>query len=411
MRDYTIYTGMSRTSKTWRSWTCSWPQLVERLRIPQRTPETFAEYKAAGKAQQGKIKDVGGFVGGVLKNGQRSASAVLERSVITLDADSPCSDFLERCKERLASDFAVYSTHSHSKETPRFRLIIPADRGMTPEEYQAVSRLLAYKIDIDSFDDSTYEPSRLMYWPSASSDADFVFESRMFIGPLEIDGLLGEYADWRDCSQWPTSSRVAGLHEKAKKQADPLEKGGVIGAFCKSYTITEAIAEFLPAIYKPTGMPNRWTYSLGSTFGGLVVYDNKFAYSNHGTDPAGGKLCNAFDLVRIHLFGDSDVSAVPETPTNKLPSFREMSDLVTGLDKVKSILVSEKMADAEQAFASVPEKSPDTDWLTELELDRTGKIRDTAANVRVILGGDPKLRNMVYKDEFESKLRLNECPP
>ena len=33
-----------------------------------------------------------------------------------------------------------------------------------------------------------------------------------------------------------------------------------------------------------------------------VVYDDKFAYSHHATDPSSGRLCNAFDLVRWHLF-------------------------------------------------------------------------------------------------------------
>lgn len=39
---------------------------------------------------------------------------------------------------------------------------------------------------------------------------------------------------------------------------------------------------------------------------GVVIYEDKFAYSHHATDPACGKLLNAFDLVRIHKFADDD---------------------------------------------------------------------------------------------------------
>ena len=44
------------------------------------------------------------------------------------------------------------------------------------------------------------------------------------------------------------------------------------------------------------------TISRADSIAGVIVYNDKFAYSHHATDPAGGKLCNAFDLVRWHLF-------------------------------------------------------------------------------------------------------------
>lgn len=69
-------------------------------------------------------------------------------------------------------------------------------------------------------------------------------------------------------------------------------------------------------VYAPAG-EGRYTYSNGSTAAGLIVYDDKFAYSHHGTDPAGGRLCNAFDLVRIHKFGHLDSGKEKEDKDKK----------------------------------------------------------------------------------------------
>ena len=51
-------------------------------------------------------------------------------------------------------------------------------------------------------------------------------------------------------------------------------------------------------------------YQLDVTRELVVVYDDVFAYSHHATDPACGKLLNAFDLVRIHKFGGLDENGV-----------------------------------------------------------------------------------------------------
>ena len=145
---------------------------------------------------------------------------------------------------------------------------------------------------------------------------------------LAADSILAEYPDWTDTSYWPESSRMAGIRKRqADKQGDPLAKKGIVGAFCRTYTITQAIAKFLPDVYTQTAKEDRYTYAAGSTAAGLVVYDGDvFAYSNHGTDPAGGQLCNAFDLVRIHKFGHLD-DGHEDKPITQLPSDKAMREL------------------------------------------------------------------------------------
>ena len=90
-------------------------------------------------------------------------------------------------------------------------------------------------------------------------------------------------------------------------------------------TSITAMDTFLLGVYAPCDIPGRYTYVGGSTTGGAVIYDNgNFLFSHHATDPAGGKLCNAFDLVRLHKFSEQDDDAAPGTPTNRLPSYVAM---------------------------------------------------------------------------------------
>lgn len=84
-----------------------------------------------------------------------------------------------------------------------------------------------------------------MYWPSTPSDGEFVFKEKD--GELlDPDVYLSKYADWRDTSMWPVSTRQSEVvQRKITKQADPLSKEGAVGAFCRAYTMEEAIEAFL----------------------------------------------------------------------------------------------------------------------------------------------------------------------
>ena len=288
--------GKSRFETAWKNKTMLWSVLLKRLSASQQTGETHAEYMKLPKSEQDRIKDIGGFVGGHLKDGRRKTGAVVARQILTLDLDFPPADLWESLMDNLDLDcaMAVYSTHKHTPDKPRLRLIMPLSRAVSPDEYEAIARKIAEKIGIDYFDDSTFQPARLMYWPSNS--ADVAPEFRSYDAPfLNADEVLAEYPDWMDTSYWPESSRMTGLRKKqADKQGDPTAKKGIVGAFCRTYTIPEAIAKFLPEVYTETARPDRYTYAAGTTASGLVVYDGDlFAYSNHSTDPASGQLCNA----------------------------------------------------------------------------------------------------------------------
>ena len=341
----------SKTSKLWKNIEISWEDFLLHAKTTIRTTETIAEYKKLPKPQQDALKNVGGFVAGKLKDGKRKTGNVEFRSMLTLDMDYASDGIWEQIT--LFYDFTccIYSTHKHTTEKPRLRLIIPLSRTVTADEYTAIGRKVASDIGIEQFDDTTYEPSRLMFWASTSSDGEFVFESQDGI-LLDPDKILARYKDWKDTSSWPVSSRQTAVVKKAlTKQAEPLEKHGVIGAFCRAYTITSAIDTFIPDVYKPSLMEGRYDYIPADSTAGVLIYDDKFAYSHHATDPACSKLCNAFDLVRIHMFGELDDKADEDTPSTKLPSFVAMQEFIENNELVRQIINEERISAMQKDFS------------------------------------------------------------
>ncbi|MBE6068058.1 MAG: hypothetical protein E7211_10280 [Clostridium lundense] len=386
-----IAMGKSRKETKWKNKEMLWSELVEKLKVTTRTHETYEEYKKLSKGEQDNVKDVGGFVGGSLKNGIRKTGTVESRQLLTLDADFVKGDLWASVETILGCACAMYSTHKHSSEKQRLRLVIPLSRAVTPDEYQAISRRVTGDLGIDFFDDTTYQPHRLMYWPSTSSDGEFVF--KLSDEPwLNADEVLKRYYDWRDSSYWPESSRSNIERKKiVDKQGEPKEKAGVIGAFCRTYTVFDAIEKFLSDVYTPCNEEKRYTYVKGSTTGGLIIYENgDFAYSHHGTDPASGKLCNAFDLVRIHKFSNLDKDVAPETQVVKMPSYKAMIDFAMKDGEVKRKIVTERIAGATQDFKC------EEDWQEKLTINKNGQIKDDLQNLVLIIQNDENLKGIAY---------------
>lgn len=398
-----LATAHSRIAKKWRNRHWLWSELLQRCSETKRTGETAAEYARMSKEEQSNVKDVGGFVGGYLSGGIRKNANVMYRTVATLDIDYGTVNVWDDFTMAFGFAAMIYSTHKHSSKTPRYRLVFPLSRQVSPAEYEPLCRKIATEIGIDLFDDTTYELPRLFYWPSTSKDADFVFDYQD--GPAcDVDAILSQYVDYKDVSAWPLSSREGDViaHE-IKKQGDPTEKPGVIGAFCRAYSIEDAIDNFLSDKYEKTGHDGRYTYKLGSVAGGLVCYEGKFAYSHHETDPASKQLCNAFDLCRVHLFGAQDEGSRALDVTRK-PSYAAMQEFAAKDKAVKLLMARERAQAAADDFdglddAKLPEDYND-EWKAELEYTKSGKLLCNIANIILILENDPALAGHIVHDLF-----------
>lgn len=426
-KQLSVSVGNSRKATSWQPLTLTVSELYSRLETPMRGTETIAEYLAMPKAEQDNRKDIGGFVGGRLSGPRRKANNVIDRCIVTLDFDTipPFgTDKILSTLESFGYGYCVYSTRKHRAEAPRLRIVVPTDRYMTVDEYDAVSRRIADSIGITMADPTTFEASRLMYWPSCSADGEFVFQyaDKPF---LSVDSALATYADWHDWTQRPQVPGANNYQKLAVRQGDPESKSGLIGAFCRVYDIYRAMADLLPGIYEPVDNdPDRFTYLNGSTTGGAIIYDNgKFLFSHHATDPCGGKLVNAADLVRLHKFGYMDDNATPDTPTNKLPSYKAFIEFASADKEVSSLQVKEQYEAGQQEFAGIMqaagagttgagatqgedgsgESGDPNAWLLTLQVTQQGAIKATIDNICIILDNDPLLKGKFALNAFAGR--------
>lgn len=405
MRELTISVGQSRQSTRWDKTILSWPALCERLRTPVRGLEPLAAYLKMTKAQQGERKDVGGFVAGSLNGPSRKRQAVVSRDIVTLDLDAIPAGGTETVLSRvdaLGFAYCIYSTRKHRPEAPRLRVLLPLDVPVEPEAFEAISRKLAEHIGLEFCDRTTFEPHRLMYWPSVCSDGEYVYRTGG-ADPVPSEEILGQYYDWRNRAAWPLVPGEDNAKPKGTLK-DPRLRDDVIGAFCRQYSITEAITELIPESYSTvddTG--KRWTFTGGSTYGGALVYDDLFLFSHHSTDPCADRSVNAFDLVRLHKFGGMDEEAKPDTPVNKLPSYIAMLEFARGIPEV---LQDVNIRNGERALEQMATNTTHTKALAEWMGANEGEPlqESTLAELLSLLGIE------THKNVITDRVEVTGCP-
>lgn len=164
MRNLPIAYGNSCYAKKWPNKTTTFDELCERLKNTTYTTETVEEYPKLSKADRDRAKDRGGFVGGQLKDNRRKRENVVCRSMLTHDADHADKDFIEKFTSGCKYAAALYTTHGHTPENPRVRIIVPFTRNVTPDEFTAIGRYFAEEWGIDQFDECSYRPQQLKPW-------------------------------------------------------------------------------------------------------------------------------------------------------------------------------------------------------------------------------------------------------
>lgn len=394
MRELKIAYGDSCKAKKWVNRTIQFDALCERVQTTFTTPETVEEYKGMSREERNRTKDKGGFVGGWLKQGRRLVTMVECRSMLTHDVDGADAGFLDRYWDTNPYTSMLYTTHGHRPEAPRYRIVTPLTRDVTLEEYVAIARFLAAKWGIDCVDQCSYKVNQLMYWPTTPSDGEFVHQR--FDGEwLDPDAFLAQYPTWRDISTHPVSSReTSHVQHELKQQQDPLEKDGMIGAFNNAhFPIQTYIETELADVYERSTVDDRYRYIPSDSTAGALVYNDRFLYSHHASDPAYGQLLNAFDLMRIHRFGDSDHKQ----------SMKLALEAATQDDAVQQFLIDQR---------HVGENNPeDTQWEKQLVMDpRTGQPANMLRNAVLIMQNDPNLKHIVF-NQLADGMEINGPVP
>lgn len=370
-RPLRITVGTSRLSRRLTRKKVSWPKLAKRLVTFGQIELTYADYLKQPPDVQADLKDQGYFIGGQFNGPKRLLADMARRCCITLDIDHADPYDLDEIADTYADfAFALHSTAKHCSDTPRLRLVLPLSKDIHPDKYEPVARTVASWLGMNVFDDTTFQPARIMYWPTCTIDGEPY--SRINAGDfINAEEILATYDDWHDFAEWPHSNRIEKLRKPIAQAEDPLTKPGVIGAFCRTYDIHSAIQRFeLP--YEPTDFENRYAPEGSSGAAGAIVYDDVFLYSHHESDAAAQQNLNAFDLVRLHRFQELVVKEDDDMPMGERPSYRAMSQLaVSNPAVIKELHTSademEVVEDKEQ-HVNGKDKAPDAAMLTFKDL-------------------------------------------
>lgn len=375
---YDIALGLKRSNTTTKQYSWDWSQIVERLSSAQRTEETAQQYADMSKSQKVEAKDVGFFIGGLCEKRK-----VIFRQLLVLDIDEANADTLDKLRAWLNGyAYIIHSTHSSTPENPRYRIVAPLSRSVFADEYGGIMRLLHEKFELP-LDVSTFDFNRIMFLPSVPRDVEYFFESANG-EPLSVAELLERSDDWRDFSDVPVPEKV--------KVQDPKFKGGIIGAFCAKVSIREAIETYLSDKWTPT-KNGRYTLIGASTTGGGIIYEDKYLYSNHSSDPYLGRCHNAYDAVRLYKFGEGKHSEAAMAALCEALGIKA--------DSGKAHRLTLDAMEDEDAKSILSER---------LDIDKNGNLIKSLKNADVILNYDPELHGIFAYDLFSEMPVLKRTP-
>ena len=383
-RSFDIAVAPKRNSRHWKQHTITWGEITAWLETPKNVKE-------AGNYLLGKLRETttAHEPDKPCTALHRRKNAIVSRSAITLDVDHPEPEFLERIELTFPYAAIVHTTFSSKPDTPRYRLIVPTDRDMKPDEYLCAANSLVQQLGKDQFDPSTDQPERYMFKPSAAEPSWWKYVV-VDGDPAPVEKLLLEFEE--DLTRKP-------LPRPNRTKRNPLEIDGIVGAFNRAYLDWDLLIKEYELPYDKVDDERYQLIGAKSLAGmGPISEAPHFVFSHHTSDPAYGKTCSAFDLVRLHRFGDLDESSSPQTPVNKLPSTLAMLELASIDHRVLAEQVGlvfdevdiEAILDGED-----PEDTPEA-WKVRLRRKTTGEPHDEAGNRAIIAECHPVFRKLRY---------------
>lgn len=283
-----------RTSLHWEQTTITWDELLGWVLDP------------------GDRKESGNYILGTLRETKRTHNdhechglhrvkeAIVTRDALTLDSDSPSPDFVSRVRA-LGVRALIHTTFSSTPAAPRYRVIIPLSRPVTPAEYAAEATDVIETVGAASFDPGSTQAERYMFRPAGDDSFDFEV----------IDGPL------REPSAVPSDELVARTTPSTKR--DPFDLPGIVGAFNRTYDDLDLLIAKYDLPYDADG--DRWVLRGADAAPGVSEISPGLWWSSHSTDPAHGHAQTAFDLVRVHRFGELDSRVKEGTMVTERPSY------------------------------------------------------------------------------------------
>lgn len=349
-----IATAPRRDSRHWEQSTVSWNEIITWMLDP-------AETKESGNYILGTLRETERSHGGQRCTAlHRSRQAVVSRDALMLDVDYPEDDFLQHA-ESLSVSMLIHTTFSSTPERPRYRVIIPLSRPVSPFEYESAATQVMEQLGAGNFDLGSAQPERYMFRPAGEH-----FDFWVIQGPVMEPPALS-----------PDTAATRGLLPQSKR--DPLDLPGVVGAFNRTYTDFDTLCQAYDLPYSPGG-GDRWQYQGSESAPGVSEIGEGLWWSNHETDPAGGHAQTAFDMVRIHRFGERDTATDPNTVLTELPSYRRTIELAEADTLVRQEQIEHDFGEA----SPVKTLGYDTDSLLDDDVARNLSDRGLGERFRYV---------------------------
>lgn len=328
----------------------------------------------------------------------RNKRAVLSRSAIALDADSPVSGFADAVPLLLPSAGLLHTTWSSTADEPRYRLLVPLTREVAPDEYVTIASALVRLLGEESFDPTTTQPERYMFRPSAHASDSYV--------SIEIGGAALDPEEF--LAEFPSDLRALPVPKPSRWKRDPFGLDGLPGSFNRAYADAwdTLIGEYeLP--YESVG-EGRWQLAGAHAQAGMGPINGApgLVYSHHSSDPAYGEACSAFDLVRLHRFGHLDEDRLRKDElagrkplnVNRRPSHKAMLEVAATDHRVTAEVFGGDLADVDLSeIGDDPDDDPNA-WRNRLKLDSSGGLKDVIANWDLVKKMDPVLGLLYYSE-------------
>lgn len=144
------------------------------------------------------------WVGGTLSGPKRSKDTVVSRSILTLDEDEPARGWAVDVDLTLGCAFIRHTTKRHTPSMPRYRLLVPLSRDVTPDEYWLIANAV---MDVVGWgkDRGGAQAERFMFGPPEGAEIVCVEGE-----PLDVDAWLSR------------AEAIEPRHgERAARDADP----------------------------------------------------------------------------------------------------------------------------------------------------------------------------------------------
>lgn len=379
---FAIATAPKRNSFHWEQGEITWAELLSWLDAP-------ANHKACGNYVLGTLRQT------TVRHKpedppctklHRNKLAVVNRGVLTMDVDHPDAEFLDRVRE-LPYLVAYHTTFSSTPWEPRYRLWIPLDREIAPDEYHTAAASVMQTLGEESFDTGSVEPERFMFRPSAPGAE--AYASEVLEGEVaSADALLEDFNP--DLSNLPAPKPPRG-------KRDPYEIEGTVGAFNRAYEDWASLIHEYELPYEEQAN-DRWTLAGATAAAGMGPVNGApgLVFSHHANDPAHGRACSAFDLARLHLYSDLDDGVKEGTPVNRLPSHKAMLETASLDLRVVNELVGQ---DFVQEMDDTTDAVVADNWRLGLSISaRTGQPNDTIGNWDLIANNDRVFRGLYFNE-------------